>query len=1136
MCGRGKHLNSGTNNDAEMLAALDGLQYVSSTCTNKRIVHLTDSKLVEGGITGNTKLNATRHQNIRASILDLQGKHGNYIISYQIPREANSGADRMCNLSMDSLLPSHQFDVSPSDILEDQRKTKEHVATFLDSSLVHYGEATLMTHQYKLKWVLTELTFKNSCQRDISYHTPGGPKVTKEVYGDQKNTGFETNITPNIIEGTERVIPINAFNKLKLECDKNGIIWHEKAFAKCEYGETCPSKDIALLSALCRAVGNDVALIIKWYRDQTEADNIPNKHLRPLLYEKYLKHYSGLSDLCKIARHGFKSRVTNFHPPRPFTSNHQSALERSPAVQKKLVKEAMLGRTLILEHDTAILDSRVNTCLYAVAPKNNIDYATDGRLIHDGSYPHGTSVNDAVPDEKLDASTDDVKDIARRILSLYDQFPQSTIFGMAADVDSAFQNAHAHEMSALLFGGSVPGAPFVAIALTAIFGYRDSPAIFALFAKGAQHFHQSGSSELLSVPTPFWNWVWVDDFVCIEPDIGSRLSLSEHQLRSAFHLVFGSPGWNNAKYAPWSNHLHAVGLDWNLSNGTVSMPTEKINKALLKVQECIDMILKKNTPSVKIWRSLVGTLRHVGLCVPAAKPFYQSFVSTEKILLAHGSPQWNDLAWDLSWFRSILTTNNLNGVSMERFTKYSDRTILLYLGWSPTHTFLMDFHMNKAIIIEDCDASLGGMLLEYHVCTEILTPFAFGPFHRTDLQINIKCQTAGASRRIRNWQFQKSSLRQLGWLCSQQHVHIVPSGPRINENISLSSYTNFFLQELQEQASPALIRPMELPFVHELMNYNTPVLDLEPVPPTVVSSKLGQNSVISIALSETPSISCTRANRMKFYECSLQLVVWDMDPESPSVLKHFATCACPLSRASTKSNFTSKSQLDCAWEWVWKGIRDSTPLTHCKGSHLAPSSCIFLVSNSWPKVAQHPSLNGDALSWGSSPSVGLVKCGVPSSKKIPIILSSGTTLPMAMEQSVNVNRTPLPNGLISSLRRPRVTDTRKELQFDLEKSTIRCYVPSKAYGGLLKEETLSKSGIVPVAEFLKSEKEWSCIGRPLSITSSASRRRLEWTLPVCLDTRSESVEQPNLWPQDSAERSLNLWDVGTPIATWPIYV
>ena len=1130
----GRYLKEGTNNDTEMMAALEGLQYATNSCVNKRIVHLTDSKLVEGGITGNSKLNATRHKKVRNKIMSLQGNHGNFVTSYQVPREFNSGADRMCNLSMDLMSTTYQFNVSPSDIIEDSAKTEHYVTQSLDSSLIHYGESALMHHQYVFKWTLMELQFKGGCGKDTTFHAPGGEKQTKDVHGDEFVTGFETDTSPFISDGIERTIPPEALSKLKEECEKHGVPWHPGAFSKSEYVNACPKKDISLLSALCRAVGNDVSLIIRWYRNQTSNDNRPNKHLRPELYQEHLKSYPGLSDLCKIANDGFKSRVSKFTPPRPFTSNHQSATERSPAVQKKLIKEAMSGKTLILECDTASMDSRVNTCPYAVAPKNNVDYAFDGRLIHDGSFPPGSSVNDAVPVNKLDASTDDVKDIARRVLYLYNEFPNTKIFGMAADVDSAFQNAHAHEMSALLFGGSFPGAPYVAIALTAIFGYRDSPAIFALLAKAAQHFHRSGKSDIYNIPTSFWSWVWVDDFIGIEPDIGNRLERSEHSLRSSFHLVFGSPGWNNEKYAPWSNLLHAVGLDWNLSNGTVSMPESKISKAIAKVQECIDLIRNKSAPSVKTWRSLVGTLRHVGLCVPAAKPFYQSFVSTEKILLAHGSPQWNDLEWDLSWFRSILTKENLNGVTMERFVQQSNRTISLYLGWSSSSTFIIDFYMKKAIIIDDLDASLGGALLEYYVCTEILTPFAFGPFPRNDLQINLKCQTAGAAHRIKNWQFQNHSLRQLGWMCSQQHVNIIPSGPRINDYITLSSYTNTFLQILQSEKASVFAAPMVLPSVSELLNCNKPELDPAPVPRTPPSSKRGLNSAFSMEPTAKPFTSSIQSIKTRFLECSLQLVVWDMDQENLSVQKHFATYACPLSRATIKRNTTSSSQLDCVWTWVWKGIKEHTPPTHLRDSHLVPSLCASLELNSWPKVAPDPSLNGDVLSWGSSLSAEQEKCGVQLKRRTQITSSSGKISPTDMEQKCNENRMVLLSGLTSSSNPRKETDTRKELRFALEETKIRCYVPSKPYGGLKKEETLSTFGIMPIAAYLKSKEEWSSIGRPLSVGSSESRRKPDWTPPACLGTRCESVPPPNSWQQDLMQQLSSSWADGARTVTWPI--
>ena len=165
----------------------------------------------------------------------------------------------------------------------------------------------------------------------------------------------------------------------------------------------------------------------------------------------------------------------------------------------------------------------------------------------------------------------------------------------------------------------------------------------------------------------------------IEPHIKDRLLKSEQRIRSAFHLVFGFPGWNINKFAPWSNFLHAVGMNWDLMSGTISMPDSKISKTVGKVQACLSLIQNGISPTLQSWRSLVGTLRHIGSCIPASKPFYNSFVSMEFILLNNGTPDWSNLEWDLVWFFSILNKMILNGITLERFVQHSYRSLLLFI-------------------------------------------------------------------------------------------------------------------------------------------------------------------------------------------------------------------------------------------------------------------------------------------------------------------------------------------------------------------------------------------------------------------------------------------------------------------------
>ena len=1131
--GRGKPFPNGTNNDAELSAALDGLLYATSTVSNSRIILITDSTLVEGGLTGHFRLNSTFHRSIRNRILSLQGFRGNFIFTYQAPREYNSGADRMCNLAMDFKSVVHQFDMSATDALNDRQLTRSYVLHHILPYVPSYGEAAIMAHRYKFRLLMMELLLMTSTHDVTSYTTPGGPLDTKTSQGSFHITGFETDVSSHVLDGIERVIPPSAIEKIRLECLKHKIPWKTDAFSRNAYNDTCPKDDISMLSSLCRAVGNDVGQVIRWFRNQTNVDSRPNKHLRPLLYRKHLKDYPGLEDLCLLAQNGFHSRIKDFSPPRPFHENHQSALDRGPAVQRKLIKEARLGKTLLLEESTALMDYRVNTCPYAVAEKKRIDYKYDGRLIHNASFPKGSSVNDAVPHEKLDASTDDVHDLARRVLDLYLQFPSVGIFGMVADVDNAFQNAHADETSCLIFGGKVPDTSYVAIALTAIFGYRDSPAIFALLARAAQHYHHLGTSDLLGTPTPFHSWMWVDDFIGIEPDLADRLVQSELRLRSSFHLVFGSPGWNIEKFAPWSNLLHAVGLDWNLMNGTVSMPDEKISKALRKVQECLTLVLNGMKPSLQSWRSLVGTIRHVGSCIPAAKPFYHTFVNIEKTLVVGGLPDWSNLECDLRWFQTILNRENLNGITLERFVSHSDRTETLFLSWTDSHTFIIDFHRNQALIIKDEKASLGGLLFEYYVCTEILTPFAMGPFPRNDLKIDLMCKTADSAHRISMWEYKDYSLRQLGWMCTQQHISIFCSGPKIG-NIDLSNYTNSFLQVLQEMPALDVVIPSALPFVNGLTHSN--VLASAPAQDARMEAKSsrGLNSAPYSASRKAPSTSNRSTIKMKFSECMLQRAVWDMDRVSPSAQRPSATSGCPPSKLTIKKNTTTKSQRACVWRWVWKAIENRTPPPHHHDSHLVPISCAFLEPSSWQKAAPNPSFSGVVPSWGFCPSAVQEKCGALSRKTVmKIISSSGRTLPMDMAPIDNVKPTGKRNGSKSTSSPPRATGTRKVVEFAWEKSRIRWYVQSEPYGGFKKAESTSSCGILPIAEFLKSAPEWSSIDSKSSIESRKLRRRMDWTQSSSRATRYESEGLRNLWQQGLTRRSSNSWVDGSQTATWP---
>ena len=91
----GSLFSSTTNNDMEFWAALQGLSVACSNRSNTQIVHVTDSTLVEGGLSGTMILGRDTHKKIAKKISRLQATRGNQILSFQVPRAFNSSSDAL---------------------------------------------------------------------------------------------------------------------------------------------------------------------------------------------------------------------------------------------------------------------------------------------------------------------------------------------------------------------------------------------------------------------------------------------------------------------------------------------------------------------------------------------------------------------------------------------------------------------------------------------------------------------------------------------------------------------------------------------------------------------------------------------------------------------------------------------------------------------------------------------------------------------------------------------------------------------------------------------------------------------------------------------------------------------------------
>lgn len=121
--------------------------------------------------------------------------------------------------------------------------------------------------------------------------------------------------------------------------------------------------------------------------------------------------------------------------------------------------------------------------------------------------------------------------------------------------------------------------------------------------------------------------VWCDDHICVELDTGTCCMEANLALRRTMPVVLGPTAINEEKFTEWSTCIKALGLLCNTESGTVSVPEDKITKAQCRITE----LLTSDRCTLSTINKLLGSLRYVSMCFPAARAFYQNvqvFAST----------------------------------------------------------------------------------------------------------------------------------------------------------------------------------------------------------------------------------------------------------------------------------------------------------------------------------------------------------------------------------------------------------------------------------------------------------------------------------------------------------------------------
>lgn len=468
-----------------------------------------------------------------------------------------------------------------------------------------------------------------------------------------------------------------------------GQVWPRAPGSSANINRTQASVLAGLVADGSLSLGATVRLL----RGESIIDPRPNKALRPEwiaeLYTGY-KHYGLLLDM---AHRGIVAPLVLGMPGKPPT-NHKSAKDHIGTLAAKVGEGQRDGTYLVVTAATLPRWPDVICSPFGLVQKGSAPLSGDGRLIHDLSFPRGSSVNDHTLKGCLpDVCWQSVMTLCTRINMLADIAPPGVVmYGRCGDVKSAFRHLPLHWSSVAAFGNLSIELDALVIDMALPFGWTGSPKYYSVIGNGmswlvGQQSPNTINPHLWSDAVPFFAYEWVDDHIFIELDTPGRLLGAELTFRLTLLATLGPHALNEAKYPPWATSFKALGLIWDLHEHTVSMPAPKIQKARLRVLT----LLVERTSSKTAYLQVLGSLRHVCSCLPPARPFFQRIHA-----IAHRTPpygQWpvpDAVRLDLEWFASILANASLVSIPTSVFAHATSPDIVLQMDASDEALVVLD--------------------------------------------------------------------------------------------------------------------------------------------------------------------------------------------------------------------------------------------------------------------------------------------------------------------------------------------------------------------------------------------------------------------------------------------------------------
>ncbi|GMF52759.1 unnamed protein product [Phytophthora fragariaefolia] len=174
--------------------------------------------------------------------------------------------------------------------------------------------------------------------------------------------------------------------------------------------------------------------------------------------------------------------------------------------------------------------------------------------------------------------------------------------------------------------------------------------------------------------------VWCDDHTCVELDEGNRCFDANIALRRAMATVLGPTAINELQFTRWSTVVKALGLLWDTEAGCVSIPPDKITKAVARA----NCLLQARSITKTAVLKTIGSLRHVASCSRPARVFFQRLQFSANSMPRFGQRKLSSEAReDLRWLLAVLKNpNKFNSIPVAQFADLSEPTVHVYMDAS----------------------------------------------------------------------------------------------------------------------------------------------------------------------------------------------------------------------------------------------------------------------------------------------------------------------------------------------------------------------------------------------------------------------------------------------------------------------